>query len=110
MNSCVFCKIVKKEIKSEIVFEGTNVLAFKDSSPSADTHILIVPKKHISSFTEIKKIDGKVVLEMMEVAQKLIKEKKLQKKYKLVINGGEYQFVPHLHLHLLGGEVKKHDF
>ena len=107
MENCIFCKIVKREIPSEIVSETTNVLAFYDIDPSADTHILIIPKHHISSFLDLKKEDSEILSQMLRLTQDLIKDKKIENKYKIVINGGEYQFVPHLHLHLLGGEMKK---
>lgn len=107
MDDCVFCKIAKREMQSEVVFEDKDVLAFKDNKPSADTHLLIIPKKHIPSFVDIKKNDSETVNQMIEVAQKLASEFEITGKYKLIINGGEYQFVPHLHLHLLGGNIRK---
>src|SRR5258708_2943909 len=106
-KDCVFCKIVSKEIPSTIAAEMTNVLAFYDNNPSVDIHILIVPKRHIEKFLDIKKEDSNTMSQMLELAQNLIKERKIENKYKLVINGGEYQNVPHLHLHLLGGEMKR---
>jgi len=59
MTDCLFCKIIKKEIEGQIVFENKKVLAFKDISPQAPTHILVIPKKHFSSITDIDKIDPK---------------------------------------------------
>ena len=106
MVDCVFCKIVSGENKTKLLVQTDNVLAFYDIKPSADTHILIIPKKHIDNFMSITKDNRSIYNEMIEVAQKLIKEKKIDGKYKLVVNGGEYQFVPHLHLHLMGGEIK----
>ena len=104
---CIFCKIINKEIPSTIVGETVNVLAINDIDPSADTHILIIPKLHIDSFLDIKKEHSNILNQMLQLAQSLIRDKKIDKKYKLVINGGEYQNVPHLHLHLLAGEMKK---
>lgn len=106
MEDCIFCKIIKKEIPSTIVAENENVIAFNDIKPSADTHLLVVPKVHIDSFHEMKQEDSNILSQMFELAQNLIKEKGISNKYKLVINGGEYQYVPHLHLHVLGGEMK----
>ena len=85
----------------------TNVVAFKDKDPSADTHILVVPKKHIETILDVRKEDMRTIEQMFRLAQQIVKENKLERKYKMVINGGEYQFVPHLHLHILGGEIKK---
>ena len=106
-DDCVFCKIIRKEIPSEIVYEMTNVVAFEDKEPSSDTHILVVPKKHISNLLDIKKEDNRIIEQMLRLVKRIIEEKKLEDKYKVVINGGEYQFVPHLHMHVLGGEMKK---
>ncbi len=107
MEDCIFCKIVKGEIPAEKVFENDSILAFYDNDPSAETHILIIPKKHIANFLEIKKEDSEILGQIARVAQQLIHEKKIENKYKLIINGGEHQFVPHLHLHILGGNLKK---
>jgi len=107
MEDCIFCKIIKGDLPSKKVVETTNVLAFYDRDPSADTHILVVPKKHIETFLDVKKEHMNILSQMLLVTQRLIKDKKIDKKYKLVINGGEYQFVPHLHWHLLGGETTK---
>ena len=98
-SDCVFCKIIKKEIPSETVYEMTNVVAFKDKDPSAETHILVVPKKHIETLLDVKKEDMKIVRQMFQLVQQIVEEYKLESKYKVVINGGVYQFVPHLHLH-----------
>ena len=106
-DGCVFCKIIRKEIPSEIIYEMTNVVAFKNKDPSADTHILVVPKKHIETLLDVRKEDMRIVEQMFRLAQQIVEEHKLERKYKMVINGGEYQFVPHLHLHILGGEIKK---
>jgi len=107
VKDCVFCKIIKGEIPGKIAAEMENVLAFYDVDPSADTHILIVPKRHIETFLEIKKEDNEILSQMLRLAQDLIKKNKIENKYKLVVNGGEYQFVLHFHLHLLGGNLKK---
>lgn len=108
MKDCIFCKIVNGDIPAEKVEDSENVLAFKDIDPSADTHILVVPKKHIANFLDLKKEHMNILSQMLRVSQKIIKDEKIEEKYKLAINGGEYQFVPHLHWHILGGEVKKH--
>ena len=106
MSDCIFCKIVNEE-SSKILVETDNLIVISDINPSADTHILIIPKKHTPTVLDINKKDKELVFEMVEIAQKLIKEKKLSDGYKLIFNGGKYQFVPHLHLHLLGGNMKK---
>lgn len=107
MEDCIFCKIAKGKIPAKKVADMTNVMAFYDRDPSADTHILVVPKRHILSFMDIKKEDMEVISQMIKLTQKLIENNKLGSKYKLIVNGGEYQFVPHLHWHILGGNMKK---
>lgn len=105
---CVFCQIVNKEIPSTIVYEDEQVLAFNDINPSAETHILIIPKKHIDSIKELEETDEKLVGHLFVVARKIAKEKGL-KGYKLQINVGKEggQIIFHLHLHLLGGKISQ---
>lgn len=104
---CVFCKIRDKEIPGKFEYESDKVMAFHDKSPAADVHILIVPKVHVATFLELGENYGEVWIEILRVAQQLAKEKKVESKYRLVINGGSLQIVPHLHLHLLGGKWLK---
>jgi histidine triad (HIT) family protein len=105
MSDCVFDKIVAGQIPSTIVFQDESVLAFKDISPKAPTHILIIPKKHIASVNDLAKEDLPVVGHMLEVA-KIVASQQGLKAYKLVINTGTEagQVVMHLHIHLLGGK------
>lgn len=107
MQDCIFCKIVKKESPATIVFENDQVIAFTNIHPVAETHLLIVPKEHIASVMNIENSD--FFADMVKAAQALIKEKNIENGYKLVFNGGKYQAVPHLHWHLLGGEMKDKD-
>ncbi len=103
---CIFCKIVNKEIPSEIVYEDDKILAFKDITPAAPTHILFIPKKHIESvnFLNNEHIDlvGEIFLKIKEVAKKL---KIADDGYRVVNNCGDLggQTVNHLHFHLIGG-------
>lgn len=105
MDNCVFCKIVAGELPSKKVYEDGEVLIFENIKPVADTHLLICPKKHIESFLRISKNFD--ISPMIEAAQKVIVEKNIQDGYKLVFNGGKYQEVPHLHWHLLAGNLEK---
>lgn len=106
-GDCVFCKIVKGEIPSKKIYEDESLIVFPDLNPAAQTHFLIVPKKHIPAFLDVKNKDSDLIKNLIKVAQYLIEKKKIGKKYKLVVNGGGFQFVPHLHIHLLGGDLKK---
>ncbi|MBZ9569335.1 histidine triad nucleotide-binding protein [Patescibacteria group bacterium] len=106
MADCLFCKIIKKKLPSDIVYESDSVIAFKDINPKAPVHLLILPKEHIPSVNHLKKEDRELMGELILVAQKIAKEKKL-KGYKLIINVGRGggQLIDHLHLHLLSGKL-----
>ena len=104
MEDCLFCKIVNKEIPADRVFEDEEVLAFRDISPQAPSHIVIIPKQHIRSTAEIddsnQLLAGKIIAAASNIAKKLNLEG-----YRLVFNCNEIagQTVFHLHCHLLGG-------
>ena len=101
MNDCIFCKIVKDEIQTNFVVQEADVVAFHDVNPLAPTHILITPKEHIATFLDIKSQHLELILKMITLSQKLIKDYNLGEAYRMVFNGGRYQHVPHLHWHLL---------
>jgi histidine triad (HIT) family protein len=105
MDDCLFCKIISGEIKSDIIFENDYVLAFKDINPKAPVHLLVVPKKHISSILEIEKLSSVEVNEMINSISSLAKELGLQKDgFRVVTNTGQSagQSVAHLHFHIMG--------
>jgi histidine triad (HIT) family protein len=101
-KDCIFCKIVKGEMKSKFIFENDKVVAFNDINPVAATHILIVPKKHIESASAVGGEDGQDLVEIFKAAANLVVKNNLDA-YRLAFNGGRYQHVPHLHMHLLAG-------
>ncbi len=108
MDNCIFCKIINKEIPKEFVFESGNLVAFLDINPSADVHILIVPKKHISGVEDLNESHGALLSEIYKAISQLVTENNLEDNlYRVVVNGGKAQHVPHLHFHLLGGNWKK---
>ena len=103
---CVFCQIVSKKIPSDIVYQGGEVLAFRDINPQAPVHLLVIPKKHIASLAELAEEELPLMGHMVSVASKLAEREGVSESgYRLVINCGREggQLVPHLHLHLLGG-------
>jgi len=102
--TCLFCKIAKKEEAANIIYEDNKFIAFKDIYPKASFHILIVPKKHISSINHLKIDDKTLMGELILVAQEIARQNNL-KGYKLLINVGREggQIIDHLHLHLLSG-------
>jgi len=108
MQDCLFCKIASKEIPSNLVYESEKVVAFPDIHPAADTHILIVPKSHIGGIFDLEEDMGDIISEIYQVAKKLVKDYNLQDgSYRVVVNGGKAQQIPHLHFHFLGGKWKK---
>ena len=107
MADCLFCKIIKGEIPSNKVYEDDEILAFKDINPAAPIHILVIPKKHITSMTHLKKEDAAIVGRIYEVINKIEEEQGVKEKgYRVIVNCGKDggQEVMHLHFHLLAGK------
>lgn len=108
MDDCIFCKIAKKEIPAKLVYESENLVVFPDINPSAEVHVLIVPKKHVGAFTDLQNGDGNLLVEVFQVAKNLVSQYNLKDNlYRVAVNGGLAQHVPHLHFHFLGGKWKK---
>lgn len=101
--SCLFCKIVNKEIPSGIVYEDNDTMGFKNIHPEAPLHLLFIPKEHIEWNQEFKEKDLLVFPKLIAAAKKIAKEKKVDQAYKLIFNIGKTGEIPHIHLHLLGG-------
>lgn len=104
---CIFCKIVKKEIPADVVYEDDKIIAFKDIHPVAPVHLLIIPRKHIPSINHLEIKDKTLIGELFLTAQKIAREKGVDKTgYRLTFNIGKDagQTVDHLHLHLIGGK------
>jgi histidine triad (HIT) family protein len=104
--SCLFCEIVAGRIPSKKAYEDETLLAFHDISPQAPTHVLVVPKRHITALGELGPGDDALVGSMVRRAKELAKEMGLvERGFRLVLNSGDdagYS-VYHIHLHLLGG-------
>ncbi|SFA75657.1 histidine triad nucleotide-binding protein [Clostridium frigidicarnis] len=106
MDDCIFCKIVNKEIPSTKVYEDDKVLAFKDISPEAPVHIVIVPKEHIRSTNELNENNASIVAHIFIIINKIAEEQGIKDSgYRIINNCGEHggQTVNHIHFHLLGG-------
>ncbi len=106
MEDCLFCKIIKGEIPSQKVYEDEEILAFKDINPAAPIHILVIPKKHITSIAHIEKEDEALIGRMHSVLNKIAEEQGVKDSgYRIIINCGKDggQEVMHLHFHLLAG-------
>ena len=104
---CLFCKIVKGDIPSTKVYEDDKILAFRDIAPQAPTHILVIPKAHISSVAGITEDNSCIVAHIFSVIPKIAAAENLTGGYRVVSNCGPDagQTVPHLHFHILGGKT-----
>ncbi len=103
---CIFCKIIAGEILGNFDYKGEEIVAFRDIQPVAPVHILIVPRKHITSLLDLKNQDYELIGRMTKIANELaVKVGMSEKGYRLTINCGKEgsQIVQHLHMHLLGG-------
>lgn len=106
MESCLFCKIAKGEIPCSKVYEDADIIAFKDISPEAPSHILVIPKMHIESANFITEENSDIISKIFVAISKIAKEQGIDNTgYRVVNNCGEHggQTVMHLHFHLLGG-------
>lgn len=108
MTDCIFCKMVSGVIQPDLVLETDDILAFRDINPQAPTHILIIPKRHISTTNDITYADVEIMGRLSLVARDIAaKEGLAESGYRTVMNcnadGG--QAVYHIHLHLLGGRA-----
>lgn len=107
MSDCLFCKIIAGEIPSTKVYEDDTVFAFRDIAPQAPTHILVIPKAHISGCNGVTAENSAVVAHIFEVIPQIAKAEGLENGYRVVSNCGPDagQTVPHLHFHILGGKT-----
>lgn len=105
VQDCLFCKIIAGEIPSQVVYQDEKVYAFKDIAPVAPVHVLIVPKKHISSLEDLSPEDADIMGHIVLTAAKLARELGLARGYRVVANCNEEggQTVYHVHFHLIGG-------
>lgn len=103
--SCLFCKIAQGEIPATVVFEDSEIVAFKDIKPQAPTHLLVIPKLHIATIDEADTKHEQLLGSMILTAKKLANSEGLDKGYRLVfnVNAAGGQEVYHIHLHVLGG-------
>ena len=108
MSDCLFCKILDGDIPCDKVFENEHVIAFRDVNPQAPTHVLVIPRKHISTVNDLTEDDKNIVGEMVLAAQAVATQEGIEEDgYRLVMNcnAGAGQTVFHIHLHLLGGRA-----
>jgi histidine triad (HIT) family protein len=106
MPECLFCKVIERTIPASIVYEDERVLAFNDINPQAPTHVLLIPKRHIASLSDLTPGDDQIVGELTRRAAAIAGERGLAAGgFRTVFNTGPNagQSVFHIHLHLLGG-------
>jgi len=103
---CIFCQIIAGKVPSEILYREEHVVPIIKKKKKAPKHLIIIPRKHISSLTHLTEEQLPLIGHMVSIANQLAKNEGISESgYRLVINCGEQggQLVPHLHLHLLGG-------
>ena len=106
MADCLFCRIIAGEIPASLVYQDDHVVAFKDITPQAPTHVLVVPRRHIESLNDLAPGDDALVGEMVRTAAKIARDAGVSERgYRTVFNtnADAGQTVFHIHLHLLGG-------
>lgn len=105
MSDCLFCKIVAGDIPGDIVYQDEKILVFKDLYPKADIHLLMIPKVHIESLTELNESHNELISYMMLKLPEIAKSQGLSGGFRTIINTGKEggQIIFHLHIHLLGG-------
>ena len=108
MSDCIFCKIARRDIPSEIAYEDDEILAFKDIQPIAPVHLVIIPKIHLRNLNDVTSEHEQLLGHLFGVIPRLAKEFGVAETgYRVVTNNGTDggQVVGHLHVHLLGGQA-----
>lgn len=105
-EDCLFCKILAGDIPADIVYESESAIAFRDISPQAPTHVLVIPRKHVSTINDLDEEDRALVGDLFLAAKQIAAEEGIDESgYRAVMNcnEGAGQSVFHIHLHVLGG-------
>lgn len=107
MTDCIFCKIIAKQIPTELLYEDDSLVVFKDIRPKARVHLLIVAKEHIKSLASVLPTQAELLSHMLLLLPKLALEQGLTDGFRTVINTGSGggQEIDHIHFHLLGGST-----
>lgn len=104
---CLFCKIIKKKLPSDIVYEDEKIFGFKNIQSEAPVHLLFTPKRHIEWKDKFTERDLQLLAGLLSVAKRIAIEQKINEAYKLIFNVGKTGHISHIHLHLLGGWKKE---
>lgn len=102
----IFSKIIRREVPADIVYQDDLVTAFRDINPQAPVHILVVPNRRIIMASTVEEDDRDVLGQLFIAARRVAEQEGLERGYRLIVNSGEHAHmeVPHLHVHILGGE------
>ena len=105
MEDCLFCKIVRGQIPAHKVHEDDEILVFNDIRPARPVHLLVIPKRHITSLATVTETDVLVLGRMLAIANRLAAEQGSPDGFRVIINTGRigHQEVQHLHAHIVGG-------
>jgi histidine triad (HIT) family protein len=107
-DTCLFCKVVRGEVKADVLYRTPSLVAIRDINPQAPVHVLVVPTEHLESLNEAD--DPSVLGELLLAAREVARRERIDVRgYRVVINNKAEsgQTVPHLHLHGLGGRAMK---
>lgn len=107
-QDCLFCKILNGDIPADIIYESDSAIAFRDISPQAPTHVLVIPRKHIATINDLGEDDQEIVGSLYLAAKDIARAEGLSDEgYRAVMNcnEGAGQSVFHIHLHVLGGRA-----
>jgi histidine triad (HIT) family protein len=106
-SDCIFCKIANGQVPAKKAYEDEQAIAFHDLNPQAPTHLLVIPRRHITSLAHATAEDTALLGHLLQLATRLAEQMQLTKGFRVVLNSGNDggQTVHHLHLHLLGGRA-----
>jgi histidine triad (HIT) family protein len=105
MDNCLFCRIARGEIPAKKVYEDDDLLAFHDINPQRPVHVLVIPKRHITSLAHAVEADTALLGKMLVKANQIALEQGSPNGFRVIINTGEIgqQEVQHVHMHIVGG-------
>ncbi len=106
MSDCLFCNIVSGKIPGEIIYQDEKILVFNDIYPKAETHLLVIPKKHFIDLDDMAEKDTETLNYLINMIPEIVKQQKLTNGYRTIINTGKGggQVIFHLHVHILAGK------
>lgn len=106
---CIFCRIVIGDLPADLVHRERGIIAFKDVRPAAETHVLVVPERHIEDLRQLQDEDAQLWMRLTQVANLVAQDLGHEQGYRFFVSVGPAggQTVPHLHIHVLGGEMRR---